>query len=75
MALSFAADVRPLFRAKDIDSMQDFGGFDLSKYDDVKKHAKDIHGRLKGKDMPCDAPWSDANIAKFKQWMDEGMAA
>ena len=31
--LSFAADIRPLFTARDIDSMKKFGGFDLANLD------------------------------------------
>jgi hypothetical protein len=73
MALSFEKDIKPLFRKDDISSMKDNGGFDLSKLADVKKHAKDIHGRLKDGDMPCDGAWPAANVAKFKTWMDEGM--
>ena len=75
MALSFATDIRPLFRTDDVDAMKDNGGFDLSKYDDVKKHAKDIHGRLKDGDMPCDGAWPAANVTKFKEWIDGGMRA
>ncbi len=74
MSLSFAQDIRPLFRDNDIDSMKDFGDFDLSKVGEVRAHSKLIYHRLKAKEMPCDAPWSDANIAKFKEWMDSGMA-
>jgi len=25
--------------------------------------------------MPCDEPWPKDNVALFKRWMDEGMAA
>jgi hypothetical protein len=35
-ALSFAADIRPLFRSYDIESMK-LAGIDLSSYEDVKK--------------------------------------
>jgi hypothetical protein len=73
MALSFAKDIRPLFRAGDIDCMTDYGGFDLAKLSDVRRHAASIHERLADKSMPEDGAWSDENIAKFKQWMDEGM--
>jgi hypothetical protein len=73
MALSYATDIRPLIRDKDIDCMKDYGGFDLSKLGDVRAHAKEIYERLADKDMPDDGPWPDENIAKFKQWMDEGM--
>ncbi|MBI1800298.1 MAG: hypothetical protein HYR71_01560 [Chloroflexi bacterium] len=73
MALSFASDIRPLFRQTDIDEMISNGGFNLSKYDDVKKHAKDIYQRTKDGDMPCDKPWSQDNVKKFKEWLDAGM--
>ena len=73
MATSYATDIRPLFREMDIEEMKVNGSFDLSKLDDVKKHAKDIFGRLSDGDMPCDAAWSPANVQKFKQWMDDGM--
>lgn len=72
MALSFAQDIRPLIRDKDIECMQDYG-FDLSKLGDVRAHSADIYERLSEKSMPEDGPWSDANIAKFKQWLDDGM--
>ena len=38
MAMSFAKDIKPLFRKTDVSSMIDNGGFDLSKFEDVKKH-------------------------------------
>ena len=71
-ALSFAADIRPLFRSYDIESMKPFG-IDLSSHEDVKKHAQAIYGRLSAKEMPCDGPWSDESVQKFKDWMDSGM--
>jgi hypothetical protein len=74
MALSFAKDIRPLFREMDIREMISVARFDLSKLNDVKQHANDIYGRVKSGDMPCDAAWPPANVQKFKQWMDEGMA-
>jgi hypothetical protein len=74
MALSFAADIRPLFRdSPDIDAMKSFG-LDLSSYDDVKAQAEAIYSRLDDGSMPCDDPWPKEQIAKFKQWMDDGMA-
>ena len=73
MALSFAKDIRSLFRADDISAMKDFGGFDLSKYADVKEHANDIYHRTREGEMPCDGAWPEANVQKFKQWMDDGM--
>lgn len=73
MALSFATDIRPLFRKGDIECMKDYG-FDLSKLGDVRRNAANIYGRLSNKSMPEDGPWPDEKIAAFKQWMDEGMA-
>lgn len=74
MSTSFAGDIRPLFRDKDVDAMKDFG-MDLSSYDVVKEKASAIYGTLADGSMPCDQPWSKEHVALFKQWMDEGMAA
>ncbi len=75
MALSFAADIRPLFRDEpDVDSMKDVG-LDLSSYADVKAKAEGIYSRLEDGSMPCDGPWPEHQVATFKRWMDEGMAA
>ena len=71
-ALSFATDIRPLFRDKDIKAMKGIG-IDLSSYEDVKKRARDIYARLSAKKMPCDGPWSENNVQKFKQWLEGGM--
>jgi hypothetical protein len=74
MALSFAADIRPLFRDFDIESMKGMG-LDLSSVDEVKAQAEAIYSRLEDGSMPCDDPWSKEQVAKFKQWMEDGMAA
>jgi hypothetical protein len=74
MALSFAADIRPLFRdSPDVDAMKSFG-LDLSSYEDVKAQAEAIYSRLDDGSMPCDDPWPKGQVAKFKRWMEEGMA-
>ncbi len=70
--LSFATDIRPLFRASDLSAMKP-NGIDLSSYDDVKKHAQEIYARLAAKEMPCDKPWSDIHMQKLKGWMQSGM--
>ncbi|HVO80769.1 MAG TPA: hypothetical protein VMT28_08550 [Terriglobales bacterium] len=75
MPLSFAADIRPLFRdTPDIEDMKRYG-LDLSSYEEVKKRAQEIYGTLADGSMPCDEPWPQERIALFKRWMDEGMAA
>ena len=72
-ALSFVADIRPLFRSYDIDSMKEYKGIDLSSYEEVKRRAQAIYGRVSAKNMPCDGPWSDDSMQKFKDWMESGM--
>jgi hypothetical protein len=72
--LSFAQDIRPLFREKDVAEMKSVAGFDLSKHDDVRARAQDIYERLADGSMPCDEAWPPDRIARFKQWMDDGLA-
>jgi hypothetical protein len=73
MALSFATDIRPLFRDEpDVEAMKSFG-LDLSSHADVKASAEAIYARLEDGSMPCDGEWPKEQVAKFKQWMDEGM--
>ena len=75
MALSFAKDIRPLFRdSPDVEEMQVFG-LDLSSYEEVKSRAEEIYARLENGSMPCDEAWPAERVALFKRWMDEGGAA
>lgn len=73
MPLSFAADIRPLIRPTDIECMKDYD-IDLSRAGGVRANAALIYERLAEKSMPEDGPWDDERIARFKQWMDDGMA-
>ncbi len=74
MALSFAKDIRPLFRdTPDVDSMKEYG-LDLSSYFKVMAQAENIYARLQDGSMPCDGAWPEDRIALFKRWMDDGMA-
>ena len=50
--LSFARDIRPLFRDRDIQSMQ--FAFDLASYEDVRTQAEAIYAALATGQMPCD---------------------
>ncbi len=70
--ISFATDIQPLIRDKDIKAMKAFG-VDLSSYEGVKKRAQHIYARLSAKEMPCDGPWNESNVQKFKEWMESGM--
>ena len=73
MALSFAKDIRPLFRDDpDVEAMKPFG-LDLSAYADVKALADNILAHLEDGSMPCDEPWPKAQIDRFKQWIEDGM--
>lgn len=71
--MSFASDIRPLFREQDVDEMS--WAFDLSAYEDVRAHAEEIHTRLSDGTMPCDAPWAPEDVERFRQWIDSGMPA
>jgi len=72
MALSFATDIRPLFRdEQDVEVMKNFG-LDLSSYEDVKTHAEAIYSRVEDGSMPCDGEWPKEQVAKFQQWINDG---
>ncbi|TMJ93728.1 MAG: hypothetical protein E6G67_11540 [Actinobacteria bacterium] len=69
---SFERDIRPLFRPGDVESM--LFAFDLSVYEDVRDNAEGIHERLVDGSMPCDQEWAQADIDRFRAWIDSGMA-
>jgi hypothetical protein len=71
--LSFARDIRPLFREKDRDSMM--RAFDLFDYADVVEHADAIVGMLRSGKMPCDGAWPASQVDKVQQWIDQGKPA
>jgi len=72
-ALSFARDIRPLFRESDRNAM--VFAFDLWDYNDVCTYAQDILERLSDGSMPCDDEWPEEQITQFQNWMDAGMPA
>jgi hypothetical protein len=67
---SYERDIRPLFRAEDAEAMS--WAFDLASYDDVKEYAEVIYERLADGSMPCDEPWLDAQVRRFRDWIDAG---
>ena len=71
--LSFAQDIRPLFREKDRDSMR--RAFDLFDYSDVAGHADAIVGALRSGKMPCDGAWPASQVETFQRWIDLGKPA
>jgi len=71
--ISFAKDIKPLFRPKDRNNM--IGYFDLWSYAAVSKMADAIYERVSDGSMPCDGPWDPTKVDLFKKWMDEGKPA
>ena len=71
-APSFERDIRPLFRNEDVEAM--LFAFDLRSYEDAREYAEEIHDRLADGSMPCDQEWPQADIDRFRAWIDGGMA-
>lgn len=67
---SFATDIRPLFRDKDITSMKSM--FDLSRYEDVKDNADGILETVENGSMPCDQTWAPEQVSVLRAWISEG---
>ena len=68
---SFIADIKPLFRSKDVESMRR-KGLDLSSYGDVSSRADAILGRLRAGTMPCDSAWPADQVSLFAKWVSDG---
>jgi hypothetical protein len=68
--VTYARDIRPLFRDGDIRSMS--FAFDLSSYEDVRANAPAIYQQLAAGTMPCDQPWSAEDVQRFRAWIDNG---
>jgi hypothetical protein len=71
--VSYAADIKPLFREGDRHAMR--FAFDLWSYADVRTHAAAILGRLEHGTMPCDGAWPADRIALFRRWLAQGTPA
>jgi hypothetical protein len=71
--VGFEADIRPLFRAEDVEEMS--WAFDLSSYEDVRENADAIYERLAEGSMPCDGPWPEERVETFRAWIDAGCPA
>jgi hypothetical protein len=70
-AVSFASDIKPLFRDSDRGSMR--GAFDLWSHSDVSSHADAIVKVLRAGTMPCDGAWPAEQVALFERWVSGGM--
>jgi hypothetical protein len=76
MAVSFATDIRPLFREGDIDCMKSMGvELDDPAWICVAANAQSVYGAVAGGSMPPDAPWPADRVALFKRWMEAGCPA
>ena len=71
--ISFAQDIKPLFREGDRESMS--SAFDLWSYDDVVQNSDAILGRLRDGTMPCDGAWPEEQVDLFQRWVDARMPA
>ena len=69
--LSYAKDIRPMFRSTDVNAMKP-RGLDLWSYADVRASADNILSRLQEGSMPCDGQWQQTAIDTFKQWITDG---
>jgi CDGSH-type Zn-finger protein/truncated hemoglobin YjbI len=68
--VSFEANIKPLFREHDRQSMEFV--FDLWSYDDDRAHAAEILEHLENGTMPCDGAWPADRVAVFKRWTESG---
>lgn len=76
MAVSFAKDIKPLFRQIDIDHMK-HGDFPLDDYAFMSdpSNANLVLQTVEGNPptMPPGGPyWTAEQVALFRKWMDEG---
>jgi hypothetical protein len=67
---SFATDIRPLFRDKDVQAMSFM--LDLSSYEDVRANADGVLETVEDGSMPCDGAWEPAQVELLRTWIGEG---
>jgi hypothetical protein len=81
LTVSFANDIRPLFRRKDIDHMRPFGVMledfaYMSDPTDNHRHGRDVGDFLSGTQqprMPIGGPfWTPEQLGLYEQWMTGG---
>ena len=78
MAVSFAQDIKPLFRPIDVEHMKAYG-MPLDDYAYMSdaggnhQNAQAVLNTLVDQTMPPGGPfWSQEQIDLFKQWMSDG---
>jgi hypothetical protein len=67
--LGFERDIRPHFRADDVNTMS--FAFNLA-YEDVQMSAEAIYQRLDDGSMPCDIRWPPEQVERFETAIDAG---
>jgi len=73
MALSFAKDIRPLFRDGDVECMKDMGvPLDDAAWMCVPANAQSVYATVADGSMPPDEPWPPDRVELFKEWMEAG---
>ena len=78
-SISFAVDIRPLFRSVDIDHMRPLNVFlDDYNFMSQKENAIMVRDFLSGKKQPQMPPggpfWSQQQLDLFASWVDAGCA-
>ncbi len=78
MAVSFSRDIKPMFRAVDIEHMK-VHGVNLDEYrymsDATNDHAnaQAVHDSLAGQTMPPGGPfWTEEQLSLYSQWRSDG---
>ena len=76
MALSFATDIRTLFRDGDIKCMGNAGvHLDDPAWMRIPANAQSVYEQVSSGAMPPDSPWPADRVALLKKWMDAGYPA
>ena len=76
MAVSFAADIRPLFRDGDLECMKPDGVLlDDVTWMSVPANAQRVLHAVSSGTMPPDEPWPKERVALLQQWIAAGYPA
>ena len=76
MAVSFATDIRPLFREGDVECMSAAGvHLDDFAWMRVPANAQSVFDAVSSGTMPPDAPWPKEHLALLQEWIDAGYPA
>jgi hypothetical protein len=73
-SISFARDIRPMFREVDVQHMRGMGVMlDDHAFMSERSHAESVLGTLTNKKMPPGGPfWEEAQLDLLRQWIDAG---